>query len=88
MLQAPPATACSVGVFAFDSPPPLFLPLGAQLLTALVLAGLSRHGAATARAELRWANSSGCDRRPCTGIVDMQQINAVVEQDQLQQSCY
>ncbi len=53
MPQAPPAAARSAGVFAFDSPPPLFLPLGAQLLVALALAGLNRHTTAVARAERR-----------------------------------
>lgn len=64
VMQAPPAVACSLGVFAFASPPPLFLPLGAQLLAALALAGLSRHGAAGSHAERRLVGSWGCGRRP------------------------
>lgn len=32
----------SMGVYAFDSPPPVFLPLAAQAAMAVVLGGLSR----------------------------------------------
>ena len=40
--QALPAILRSIGVYVFDSPPPLMLPLGALLLLTVVMAGLAR----------------------------------------------
>ena len=40
--QALPAIFRSIGVYVFDSPPPLMLPLGALLLLTVVIAGLAR----------------------------------------------
>ena len=45
LWQALPALARSIGIYVFASPPPLFLPLGAQLITAVTLLGLSRSSA-------------------------------------------
>lgn len=40
--QALPAIFRGIGVYVFDSPPPLMLPLGALLLLTVVIAGLAR----------------------------------------------
>lgn len=40
--QVLPALWRSIGVCVFGSPPPLFMPLGAQLLAGIVMLGLAR----------------------------------------------
>ncbi|CAL8464921.1 g4456 [Coccomyxa elongata] len=67
-----PALAQSIGVYVFASPPPLFLPLTAQLLTAVTLLGLARsnnfHAQQRRRSISREAEgASGTPREPLLG---------------------
>ena len=45
LLQVLPPVFRSIGIYVFDSPPPLVLPLGALLLLTIVIAGLARSSA-------------------------------------------
>lgn len=63
LLQVLPPVFRSIGIYVFDSPPPLVLPLGALLVLTIVVAGLARSSAIMALQDRQASHQARQDKQ-------------------------